>query len=137
MNHDPRQIPGSNLVGRVAAAQALFYVVTGIWPWISERSFAAVTGPKKAWWLVKTAGALITVIGATIGLAARRRRITPEIRLLAVGSAASLAAVDLLYVLRRRIPPVYLLDMVAELLLIGGWLLAAQSPPAPRNKEKA
>ena len=45
----------------------------------------------------------------------------------AVTSAAGLTAIDVLYVMKARIPPVYLLDDVAELTIIGG-LLAASRP---------
>ncbi|MDB5296907.1 MAG: hypothetical protein JWO31_2890 [Phycisphaerales bacterium] len=37
------------------------------------------------------------------------------------GSAAGLAAVDVVYVVRRVIRPVYLLDAAAELVLMAGW----------------
>jgi hypothetical protein len=108
----------------VALIQALYYLPTGIWPLIHIRSFERLTGPKVDRWLVKTVSILIAVIGAAIGSAALRRRITPEIELLAAGSAAGLAAIDVIYVARRRIAPIYLLDALGEALLIGGWLRA-------------
>jgi hypothetical protein len=37
-----------------------------------------------------------------------------------------LTAIDIFYVARRRIAPVYLLDAVAELAIIGGWLAASR-----------
>lgn len=83
-----------------------------------------MTGPKANTWMVKTAGALITAVGVTLVSAARNRRVTPEVPLLAAGCAAGLAAIDVVYVARRRIPPVYLLDALAEVLLIAGWGIA-------------
>jgi hypothetical protein len=94
------------------------------------RSFEAVTGPKVDRWLVKTVGALVAVIGCALALASRRRQLTPEIVLVAAGSAAALAAIDTVYVAKRRISPVYLLDAVAEIVLVAGWArLWRQSPP--------
>ena len=113
----------------VALIQALFYVVTGIWPWLSMRTFLQVTGPKQDLWLVKTVGVLIIVIGLVLGAAGLRRRVTPEIGLLAVGSAGALAGADLLFVSQRRIPPVYLLDTVAELGLVASWVLSWRRDP--------
>ena len=107
-----------------ALVQAVFYIATGIWPWLSMPIFLKVTGPKQDLWLVKTLGALITVVGVVLGVAALRRRVTPEIALLAAGSAGSLAGADLLFVSQKRIPPIYLLDMVVELGLAGGWYLS-------------
>src|SRR5215217_2358528 len=79
----------------IALAQGSFYLVTGIWPLVSIRSFEAVTGPKADRWLVKTAGVLIMAIGAALTLAGRRKSVTPEMRLLAVGSALGLIGIDL------------------------------------------
>jgi hypothetical protein len=125
---------------RLACAQGVFYVGTGLWPILHLRSFEAVTGPKLEGWLVKTVGALITVMGGTLLMAGLRRRVTPELRLLGVGGAAAFTAVDVLYTAKRRISPVYLLDAAAEAVLIAGWALAsarpvyrqAQQRPSPR-----
>lgn len=108
----------------LALSQGLFYAATGMWPLVHMRSFEAVTGPKVDRWLVRTVGALIGVAGGAMISAARRRRVTPEIRALAAGSAAVLAVIDLTYVVRKRIPPVYLLDAAAELALVGAWAIA-------------
>ncbi|HEX8434202.1 hypothetical protein [Archangium sp.] len=127
------------LASGLAVAQGVFYVGTGVWPIVHLRSFEAVTGPKLEGWLVKTVGAIIAVIGGTLLTAGLRRRTSPEVMLLAAGSAASLAAVDVIYS-PQRISPVYLLDAVAEGVLITGWCLAAArawkrrgpQPPPPR-----
>jgi hypothetical protein len=41
--------------------------------------------------------------------------------MLAIGSAAALTAVDVVYVAKRRIAPIYLADAVLELGLMTGW----------------
>ncbi len=110
-------------VARVlAVSQGIFYLATGIWPLISIRTFERVTGPKTDRWLVKTAGVLISAIGGALLAAGQRREVTPPIQFLAVGSAIGLTSIDLIYVARRRISRVYLLDAVAEIILIAGWL---------------
>src|SRR3954447_3194547 len=106
--------PDARFERAVAVAQAIFYVLTGVWSLVGIRSFQKVTGPKVDVWLVKTVGVLVIVIGGVIGLAGCRKRVTPEVALLATGSAAGLAAIDVVYVARRRIRPVYLLDAAAE-----------------------
>jgi hypothetical protein len=107
----------------VAAIQAVYFIVTGVWPLLHMRSFLAVTGPKMDLWLVKTVGVLVTCIGAAIGLAAWRGNVPVEVRVLAVTSAAALAGVNVNYVARRVIAPIYLLDAAAEIVLIAAWLL--------------
>jgi hypothetical protein len=105
----------------LALLQGSFYLLTGLWPIVHLPSFERVSGPKQDDWLVKTVGALITVIGAALlraGVASQHRR---EAELLAVGSAGALAAVDMIYVAQRRISPIYLLDAAVELAFIAGW----------------
>jgi hypothetical protein len=113
-----------NTTAALSIFQGIFYLVTGIWPLLSMRTFEAVTGPKTDDWLVKTAGVLITAIGAVLTLAGIRRQTAPEIPLLAVGSAAGLTGIDVVYATRGRISRVYLLDALVEVLLILAWLFA-------------
>jgi hypothetical protein len=107
----------------LAWAQAIYYVVTGVWPLVHMPSFLAVTGPKNDLWLVKTVGVLIVCIGLSLGAAARRDAISLETMILAVSSAIALAGVDINYVARKVIPPIYLLDAVPEILIAAAWLL--------------
>ena len=109
----------------MALAQGAFYTASGVWPIVDLESFETVTGPKPEGWLVKTVGGLLGVTGAALTLAGLRKRVTPEMALVAAGSAAVLATIDVVYVSRRRISPVYLLDAVAEGALIAGWASAA------------
>lgn len=111
-------------------SQAAYYVATGLWPFVHLPSFIAVTGPKREVWLVKTVGALVTVIGSVLGCAAARDRVTPELEALSAGSAAALGAIDVWYVARRRIAPTYLEDAAAEAGVIAG--LAAARRKATR-----
>src|SRR3954454_24793941 len=95
---------------RALYVQSAYYVATGVLPFASRRAFEAVTGPKREWWLVQTTGAIVKVIGGALASAAAHRRVTPEVLGVATGTAAALAAIDVVYVARRRIAPTYLLD---------------------------
>lgn len=106
----------------LSIAHGIFYLVTGVWPLLDLRTFQAVTGPKTDRWLVKTVGVLIAVVGSVLVLAGLRREETDEIPVLAIGSAAGLAAIDGIYVARRRISPIYLLDAAAEIALVAAWV---------------
>lgn len=108
----------------VALAQGAVWVVSGLWPIVHLPSFEKVTGPKVDGWLVKTVGALITTVGVVLLSAAKRDRITPEIAGLGTGAAASLAAVDLVYVPKGRISPIYLADALMEAGFIAAWAMA-------------
>jgi hypothetical protein len=123
----PRPAPGPSRAEMIAICQGAFYVAGGAWPIASIRSFEAVTGPKVDRWLVKTTGALLGVIGGVLASAGARRRVTPEVAWLGAGSAAVLAGVDVYYVAKQRISPVYLLDAAAELGIAAAWALAART----------
>ena len=110
----------------VALVQGLFYAATGVWALLDLDSFMAVTGPKTDHWLVKTVGILVTVIGAVLLLAWRRREVPSGVVLLAVGSALSLAAIDVIYVSSGTISQIYLLDAAAEVGLALLWIPAAR-----------
>jgi hypothetical protein len=114
-------MPPTDPAVRLARLQAVFYIATGIWPIVSIRSFEAVTGPKVDRWLVKTVGVLVAIIGSALALASRRLQFPPEVVLVATASAGALATIDAVYVAKRRISPVYLLDAVAEVALAAGW----------------
>jgi hypothetical protein len=91
-----------------------------------SKSFQAVTGPKVDVWLVKTVAVLVTAIGTTLRCAGLNRRVTPEIRQLAVGSAVGLAGIDVYYVAKGRIARVYLIDAAVELGLAAAWALVTK-----------
>ncbi len=118
MNENTRSLSAWASLGH-----GIYYLVTGVWPLFSISSFQRVTGQKIDLRLVKTVGALITVIGTVLVLAGVRNRTTPEIMTLAAGSASAFLAVDTVNVARRRISPIYLADAGAELSLILLWAL--------------
>jgi hypothetical protein len=107
----------------LAIVQSAYFVLTGIWPIMHIESFMRVTGPKRDLWLVKTVGVLVAVIGATIGLAGLRGRLTDETILLAVGSALGLATIDIVYVARKTISPIYLADAAVEAVIVVTWCI--------------
>ncbi|MCP2332100.1 hypothetical protein [Actinoalloteichus caeruleus] len=105
----------------LARCQGAFTLLGGLWPLVSIRSFESVFGPRKVDdWLQYTTGGLLVVAGLGQLRTGRSRESHRQARILGVGTAATLLAVDLVYVRRGRISPVYLLDAVAET----GWLVA-------------
>lgn len=107
----------------LAIIQGIYFLITGVWPLFSIKTFMAVTGPKTDLWLVKTVGAVLAVIGAVLIVAGRGDEVTSAIALLAAGSAAALACVDVIYAARRVISPIYLADAAAEAALIIFWFV--------------
>lgn len=104
----------------VARLHGVSNVAGGIWPLANIRSFEAVLGPKVDRWLVYTVAGLLVSIG-TAQLATKADPASVRLaRRIGVGCAATLAAIDLAYVPRRRISQMYLVDAVIE----AGWLLA-------------
>ncbi|HEU4677039.1 MAG TPA: hypothetical protein VFS29_13670 [Motilibacteraceae bacterium] len=104
----------------VALAHGGFNVATGLWALLHLRSFEAVTGPKTDHWLVRAVAALVVVNGVAQLTAGDAR----HARTLGIGTAGSLAAIDLSYAPRGVIGPVYLLDAALELGWVAAWLRA-------------
>lgn len=111
------------LLTYLAWGQGLYFAATGVWALVSIRTFEMVTGPKTDKWLVKTVGVLVLVIGAVLMAAAYRGGITTEVAALAVGAALGIAGIEVWYVARRVIAPIYLCDAVVEVGLATAWLV--------------
>lgn len=123
----------------VLLGQSGFYIVMGVWPIISMHSFEAVTGPKTDDWLVQTVGLLAAAIGVSLLVGVWRSQPSPETLTLSVTAAAAFACVDVVFVIRRIISPIYLVDAVIEGMVL--LFLAATSrsrrhtaQPSPGNR---
>jgi hypothetical protein len=110
--------------------QGIYFFVLGIWPLLSIETFQAVTGKKtdhlvtgreSDHWLVNTVGALVAANGIVFLAAAWRKSVSFEIALLGITTAVALTAIDVIYVLRNVIAPIYLLDAAIEVLFAAGW----------------
>jgi hypothetical protein len=108
----------------VALVQGIYFLATGVWPLLSMRTFLGVTGPKTDLWLVKTVGLILAVIGAVLIYAQRTATVNPPVVFLAIGAAASLALVEVSYVLKKVISPIYLGDAFVEIVLIIWWVVS-------------
>lgn len=137
----------AKLSSLAAAAHGFYFVVMGLWPVVNLPTFEQVSGNKAEDWLAVTVGWLLTVIGLVLLLAALRRRVALEIFVLGIGTALALVGLDVVYVVTKTIPPVYVLDIVAEGLFIALWVFAARrerrklhetstAPEIPRSSRK-
>ena len=106
---------------RVALVQSAYFLATGVAPFVSRRAFEAATGPKREWWLVETVGAVVTPVGAALGLAALRREGQAPAAVLGIGAAAGLGAIDVVYHRRGRLRWTYLIDAAAEAAIVAAW----------------
>lgn len=107
-----------------AFAQGFFCLVIGLWPVVSAQSFQSVTGQKPEHWLLCLAGLLLAGIGSSMIISAVRRDIAFEVFAIGLATALSLAGTDIVFVIERSIPAVYLLDAVAESLFVTLWVFA-------------
>jgi hypothetical protein len=119
---------------RIRRIQGAYYLATGVWPLIHRRSFEAISGKKRDFWLAETVGAITAAVGLTLTLAGKREDASPEITLLGVGTAAGFAAVDFAHGLKRQISAVYLIDGVLQLAIIAAY---AQEVAARYGRERA
>lgn len=97
----------------VLIVQGVFYVVTGLWPFLHLPSFIAVVGPKPDLFQLHVTGALIVVIGIVLLLGARR----PDRSAVVLGILSALAFVMLDVAYDPILRPIYWLDAAAEALI--------------------
>jgi hypothetical protein len=125
-------------------AQGLYYLVTAVWPLLSVESFQRVTGPKSDHlvadppteadhWMLNTISGLIVAIALVLLAAAWRQKPSFEVGLLGVLSAAALVAIDLVYVGRGTIRPIYLADAAVEVGIMAAWGWVAWRASAARR----
>lgn len=94
--------------------QGWFYLLTGLWPIISIKTFEMVTGPKQDKWLVKTVGLMIACSGIIfISMNDTKAALT-----LAILNAITLAGVDIYYAWKKVISRIYLWDALVELIFV-------------------
>jgi hypothetical protein len=96
--------------------QGAYFVITGVWPLLGMDSFIAATGPKQDTWLVEMVGLLSVSIGITFIVASLRKQKLPLV--LGYSVALSFLFVDLIYVIKDVISPVYLLDGAIQFIFI-------------------
>lgn len=113
--------PADNLL----VIQGGYYLLTGLWPIFSLKTFEWFTGPKKEGWLVKTFGALVAAVALPLLMAGRKGEVDTNTLTLAIAVAAALALCEVVYVFKRKISPRYLIDAAAETLLVAGYAVAA------------
>jgi hypothetical protein len=120
----------SSLAIGLAWTQGMYFLITGVWPIVSVETFEIVTGKKTDHlvtgregdhWMLNTISALIIAIALVLLSAAWRKRITIDAALLAVASGLALTVIDVVYVTRGTIRPIYLLDAAVEVVLIVLW----------------
>jgi hypothetical protein len=108
----------------ILVLQAVYYLLTGLWPIVSLSTFEELTGPKTDDWLVRMVGLLAAAIGATLMLGIVAGKPKRETICLAVLSALSFAAIDTVYSLNGTISRVYLVDAGIQAMLIAALTVA-------------
>ena len=105
---------------------ATYLFITAVWPILHIKSFMYVTGPKEDIWLVKTVGALLIPVSLCMFSYLKKTAADPiPLMLLAGGTAISFFYIDVHYVVTGVIAAIYLLDGIAELIFLSGWVYFA------------
>ncbi|MGI5267720.1 hypothetical protein ACQEUU_01060 [Nonomuraea sp. CA-218870] len=105
---------------RLARAQGVFTVATGLWPSLSMSSYEKVYGTKTDRFLVRAIGSLLVGFGLNQLRAAARPEGLPYARRIGTSVALTQLRLDVVNVLAGRVPATYLVDAAAQ----AGWLYA-------------
>lgn len=110
---------------QMARAHGAFNMLGGLWPLVHLRSFEGVFGPKYDRWLEHTVAGLLVTVGYAQWRAGTDED-WPHARLLGIGTAGTLLAIDLVYVPRGRLRWTYLIDAAEEIALLAGWAVVSR-----------
>jgi hypothetical protein len=108
----------------VAQAQGIFNVLGGAWPLVSLRSFEWVYGKKRDIFLQKTVGGLLLSICCVQLANADSSADEASVRRLGIAAAATLLAIDLVYIPRGEMRWIYWQDALCEIGWIAAWMRA-------------
>jgi len=110
---------------RLALVHGAFNLLGGAWPLVSMRTFEAVYGPKQDKWLECTVAGLLVTAGAAQILSRSHSQLEVA-RVIGIGTAGTLLAVDLVNVPRGRISRMYLQDAACEVAFLAAWARASR-----------
>ena len=102
--------------------QAVYYLLTALWGLIDIDSFMQVTGPKTDIWLVKTVSVLLIPLVVCFAGGFFFNTNPLQVMLVALTSAAGLAAIDFYYTANNVIKWVYAADGVVQCIFILLWI---------------
>ena len=122
--------PSASALGFVAAfflaypplAQGIYYLLRGLWSLLHLGAVETLTETRHDLWLSEEVGALVLVIGAALCLAAYRRAGSPEIMVIAIGSALGMGIIETIFILHSRISALYLFDVIIQFGLVAFWV---------------
>ena len=122
--------PSASALGVLAAfflaypplAQGIYYLLRGLWSLLHLGAVETLTETRHDLWLSQEVGALVLVIGAALCLAAYRRAGSPEIMVIALGSALGMGIIETIFILHSRISALYLLDVIIQFGLVAFWV---------------
>jgi len=105
-----------------AVPQGVYYILTGLWPWLALGASQETSREISEHWSVLTLGLLTIVIGLSLCVAGFRREGTGAIFCLALGTPVVLVVAEGFFVGKRYLPATYLLDAIVEVALAALWV---------------
>ena len=102
-------------------AQAAWYLGSGLWGIVAKGHYVKTHKLTADPWIFRAHRSWLMLVGGVCALGARQDAVAPEVRALAVGSAAALALNDFYGSLRESSARIYAVDMTGELAFLAGW----------------
>lgn len=102
--------------------QAVYYLVTGLWPLIHLKSFFEVTGPKTDVWLVQMVGVLIFSYSILFFYMAFTRRLLQVHAVVGSLIAFGIGCIELYHYLQGTLRGIYYVDFIIEVCFFMYWI---------------
>ena len=115
-------MPAKKIYTSLLWIQAVYTLLTAVWPLIHIESFMWVTGPKTDVWLVKTVSLLLLPITIVFFSSIYMKMLALPVILVGISSAAGLGFIDFYYTAKDVIKWVYAVDGVLQVIFLLTWL---------------
>ncbi len=112
---------------RTAFVQGAYFFLLGLWPLIHINSFIDVTAIKSDFWMAKTIGLLLSVIGLVLLYAWYHLQNANSLVLLGMASNVVLVGMESYYFSIGVLPTIYLVDTAMQSVLFIVWCIYAFS----------
>jgi hypothetical protein len=109
------------------AAQAAWYVGSGLWGVVAKRHYVETHDLTADPWIFRAHRAWLVLVGSVCAVGSRRPGVSPEARALAAGTATALALNDLYAGLREGSARIYAVDMAGEVAFLAGWAWSSRA----------
>ena len=111
--------------------QAVYYLLTGLWPLLHLNSFLSITGSGADLWRSQPINLLILCVGLVLLRGSAEKSSKPATNILSVAAAFVLLIIDLYFPFSGVVSKLYVVDGILQFSCLVLWLCVLIKRPIP------